>query len=241
MLQELHQRREKPGWRCPSEMELAAYTDNRLGKAERQRLQSHLADCAYCLDQVASLARLGDAEILEQVPADLVVRARELPARNKGLFVRWHAWAWTTGAATAGFLLAVALWVNQPAPRGQSLEPPAVNVPAPLVRPPSEHVRSTATEGASPELIFPQEGARISPGELEFRWAAVSRSLFYEVRILDEDGGLLWEGRTEAASLKPPATLMLKEGRQYYISVRANLPEGQTIRSRTQGFITSVR
>jgi tetratricopeptide (TPR) repeat protein len=43
---------------CPSEQQLAAYVDGRLGAAERAAVQQHLADCDDCREAVAEAVRL---------------------------------------------------------------------------------------------------------------------------------------------------------------------------------------
>jgi anti-sigma factor RsiW len=70
---------------------LAAYLDDELAPQERAAFESHLEVCPYCVDYLATYRRtihLGkrahaaDAEILEEVPAQLV--GAILAARTPG-------------------------------------------------------------------------------------------------------------------------------------------------------------
>ena len=86
-------------WRCPSEETLAAFTERRLVDRAAERVRAHLADCEYCLGQVTFLLESEDLE-LPQVPAGLVVRAREAATREEPS--RYPLWRWGTLAATVG-------------------------------------------------------------------------------------------------------------------------------------------
>ena len=46
---------------CPSEEHLSLYMENRLSKDERGQIESHLADCPYCLDLVVVAKKAVDA------------------------------------------------------------------------------------------------------------------------------------------------------------------------------------
>jgi hypothetical protein len=112
------------GTHCPEAETLAAYVDQALTRGERESLQTHLAVCLRCQEQVAELVRLSEAE----EPAKVLGPA---PARR----IAWLRWA-LAAPALAGLLVA-ALWYTgefRPLLRQQEQlalkTPPAREVPA---------------------------------------------------------------------------------------------------------------
>ena len=88
-----------------------------------------------------------------------------------------------------------------------------------------------------PEQVFPRPDSVVRREDVEFRWTAVPRSLFYEVRIATTEGDLVWEGRAPATRLRPPNDLRLEAGQKFYFWVAAYLPEGRTVRSPAVAFV----
>lgn len=72
--------------------EIAALVDHRVGAAERERFEAHLAECADCRAEVASVARI----------------VASSPAARRAVTRRWVA-----GAAAAAVVLVLA-WPRQP-------------------------------------------------------------------------------------------------------------------------------
>src|SRR5262245_36441116 len=97
------------GWRCPDENQLAAYVSGKSKAEKRPSLESHLADCKYCLQSLAFLARDFEEPQFDSVPAHLPLLARALA--NKQSAQAWR-WRWATAAATACLLIVagVFLW-----------------------------------------------------------------------------------------------------------------------------------
>jgi len=112
------------GTHCPEAETLAAYVDQALTQGERESLQTHLAVCLRCQEQVAELVRLSEAE----EPAKVLGPAP----------VRRIAWLrWTLAAPALAGLLVAALWYTgefRPLLRQQEQlalkTPPAREVPA---------------------------------------------------------------------------------------------------------------
>ena len=210
-------------WRCPDEMRLAAFVEQRLTAPERSRVEAHVAGCDYCLGQVGALARLQDAAPPADVPKGLVANARQLIGGDERAV---PAWRWGAAAvATACVALTVTLWIR---------EPRAGVVP--------QTVRSVAGHAAAvPELLSPRESSIVPRAALEFRWNRVERTLFYEVRVVSADGDLVWETRTEQAETRMPLEIRLTSGQRYYVSVSAWPPEGKTLKSPVIGFQVAGR
>jgi hypothetical protein len=233
------------GWRCAEEAALAAYADHRLAASEKARIEAHLATCDFCIEQVAFLARLRDTEAPADVPPELLVRARELPAKKSS--GGWTPeWRWGAAVAALAGVAAVSTYSLRQQTAGPTVlsELPKVVLPAPLVPAPDREpaateqartVRSATAAELSPELLFPAEGGVIAATDREIRWRPVARALFYEVHLMTAEGDLVWETRTDRTAASVPVA-HLNAGRKYYLSVRALLPEGKTIKSTTVGF-----
>ena len=71
-----------PAGACPSAGDLAAYLDGRLGKDERDAMESHLAACRTCLAAAREVRSLLDAqgETLIAPPQSVIDAARALVA-----------------------------------------------------------------------------------------------------------------------------------------------------------------
>jgi hypothetical protein len=237
-------------WRCPDELTLAAYSEGSLDAARRDRLEAHLDRCAFCYDQVAFLLRAADAPLPESVPASLLARAEELVPERVTL--GWSpAWRWVAAtAAVAALTVAVTLRLQQPETTAPVLPPPApaIQAPTPQIPPPvtpqgsAPAAKSPAVERRTPAprgefaVEFPADGATLTRSELQFRWKALEAALFYEVQILTEEGGLVWEGRATENHLRLPANARLAAGERYYVWVRVQLADGAQVRSRAVSF-----
>src|SRR5215831_13439476 len=94
------QKQPKRGWNCPSDGVLAAYVDHALNGTPRDRLQVHLAGCAYCRGLVADVVKLQRVTDVPPTPPKLVRRASALVPSNPRPWV----WSWASLAA-AGVLV----------------------------------------------------------------------------------------------------------------------------------------
>lgn len=233
-------------WYCPDEAQLAAYTDGQLGGGARQRVELHLADCAFCLGQVAFLLRLEEAEAPAEVPLSLLARARARVERQSLQL----AWRWATAAAVAASLaLAGVVWFREqriPSVSPKSSPAPPKRIASPPVapsRPPSatpRTVRKGEKEEFVPEVLFPREGASVSQEQLDFQWKPVPRTVFYEIRVVTEAGDLVWEARATDTSARLPRQIQLQAGQKYFVWVHAYLPEGKTVKSKAVAFKAST-
>ena len=232
-------------WRCLSEARLAAFAEGRLDDTADRAVEAHLADCGYCAGQLASLLRLDQTDAPSEVGEELLAQARRLVVSPEAPSERPH-WRWAAVAAAAGFVaIGTSLWMRpSPSPPAPA-SPAAVPLRTPSIPPlpratapvsPARTVRGAPTAVASPELLAPREGALVGVTDVEFRWSEVRRSLFYEVRVTDLEGSLMWQGRTEERQVRLPPAVRLTSGEAYFVWVRAHLPEGRTVESRVVGF-----
>jgi hypothetical protein len=89
---------------------------------------------------------------------------------------------------------------------------------------------------ATPQLLYPREGAVVASAGIEFRWKSVPGAFSYDIRVVTEDGDLIWEGQSAKPRAVLPSNIRLASAQSFYVRVRAHLPEGKTITSKLVGF-----
>ena len=248
------------GQHCPDEIQLAAFVAKRLDRAAHDAVEFHLADCDFCLSQLAFLTQSEDAKNVDQVPFPLLARARGIRETKPKSPVNW-GWRWAGPVAALACLVLLVVVVvvrlrnreaNSPGSsliaqrtEPQPIRPPEVTPPPPAVRsepapqtqapkPKSERpdeVRRTTSQGVIPRLLAPQEGAVIERKDLELRWQPVTDAMFYEVRVMSTAGEVVLVEQTERTSLKPEAAASLMPGTKYFVVVSAHLRQGKTEKS----------
>ncbi len=254
----------KRGWRCPDEIQLAAYVAQHLDSSAGNAIETHVVDCNYCLSQVAFLAQSADWSNSVEVPPHLLSGARNLVARKRGrtLNVGWR-WAVPTVALACLALVFVVIVLRlrgqEPSPRPTDTlvaqqRPPEIAPSPPLTPALPAHaaptqslqapktlstetptVRNSAAEPL-PILITPRDGAVLRRDQLEFRWTPVPDAVFYEVQVMSTDGDMVFEERTENAWLRPGAAVPLLAGTKYFVVTRAHLRQGKTAKSSLVSF-----
>ena len=257
----------RTSWRCADESQLAAYFDGTLDAAARRSLESHLADCKSCLEQISFLVHSSEWPEPTDVPAWLVANARKLvPDKTRAqIFFGWH---WATASLAAVLVLTVlAVLVirfrnseppvarqdqpstQQPAPDSRTVAPPSnpprnpdavaiATTPSPPGKtaakpgPSAPLIRNTEAENRSLKLLTPADGAIIKSGQpIEIRWQKVPEAVFYEVSIITASGEIVTSRQTEGVSQSIPIGNQLIPGSKYFVSVRAHLRDGKTVRS----------
>lgn len=228
-------------WRCLSESKFAAFVDGRLQSNKRTRVESHLASCNYCRKQLSDLIRMSEAEPLPRVPQGLIAQART-SAKPQPRSSSSMVWGWTTafaGAAIVLLLVSFQEWRSRapqpaPLPATSSTTSSPMTAPTP-VSPPEESSRTSDDKSADPQLVSPREGASFTKTLPEFRWTPVSGSISYEIEVLDSKGTVVWSGRADSTRLELPPSQSLLAG-NYYVWVRAHMPDGKTRRSPAVNF-----
>ena len=213
---------------CPDEGEVAAFAEGRLPDSTRDRFEEHLAVCESCLGTAAILLRLRDSEAIE-VPPDLRRRAVQLLPGHRQPW--WHRQWRVALPAAAGLILAVGVVVFQ-----QDSGPPALSPQKVPFGGEANSVRLRTYVPDALRILAPAEGAVVDPYRADLHWTAASQGLFYEVQVISDDGDLVWKGRTEEVEMRLPAEAGLDPGREYFLWVRAYLPDGKTLKSSAVGF-----
>jgi hypothetical protein len=194
---------------------LAALLDGGLDASRRLAAETHVADCGFCLAQLAVLIRSADDAEPPAMPDSVIARAERLAVRPARRFGSRHGWA-----AAAVVVLAVGLLSTQWAPPGVG----------PSAKPPRQ-TRYADGEALQPRLLAPVEGSVIEPLEQVFHWTAVPGSLFYDVRLVSPDGDLLLRERVNDTRWLIPAHLELRPGEEYFVRVDAYLNDAKYLSS----------
>lgn len=191
----------QPG--CPDDYQLAAYMDVGLNERDHQRFELHLADCAWCIGRVGIIGRAGEVETT--VPVLELSRTRWRPAP------RWAV------AAVLVLIIGVGSQLNFPYLSTQPID--------------IRETRNIDPGAMGPSFLSPLEGMTITPATGVFNWTAVPASLYYQVRIVSDEGDLLWKERVNATQWGLPGELSLAPGAEYYVRVDAYLAEAKTLNS----------
>lgn len=206
---------------CPDEHELAGFVDGTLSTPRCEDVRRHLQECDFCIQQVGILGRLRDEPPGQPVSEFELARARRLvtwrEAATPANAVRW--------AAAAVIVLAVAVVLMQ-SPWSSPGNEGGVTSPQD-----SQQVRNWDTHKYAPQLTAPIRGSSVDPGELRVSWTETQGSLFYELRLVDEEGGLVWRSRIDATQAVIPSSVVLP-GREYFLRVDAHLTDARTLSSR---------
>jgi hypothetical protein len=92
-------------------------------------------------------------------------------------------------------------------------------------------VRNSSATPPHLGVVSPAEGATVSPGRLEFRWQGIPSAAYYEVHLVTSDGNVVWLGKADGTSLRPPPGITLEAGQKYFVWILAYLSGGGTIKS----------
>lgn len=220
------------GWRCPDEEQLAAYIDGAASGEAKRKIERHISDCSYCLRLVSgTTAAARQASV--PTPIHLRKRAEELEG---GRLRNWR-WVWAMGPALA-CLVAIAIFLRQPSPSTPAPQSaggqPTASAPSATATSsapaPSESTRALGRQPGTLQVLAPARDAVLDRSHMQFEWTTLPNASYYQVRITTTEGGLMWEGRSQQASARPPDKVKFVAG-HYFIWVTAYLNNGRTERS----------
>lgn len=219
---------------CADDYQLASYMDGGQSEEGHSRFELHLADCDYCIERVGLLGRARESEIEATVPELVLARSRKLANGTSpeefqaGLQLRWrNAPRWAT-AAVVVLAIGALSQLYSPSPNGQKPSPP---IETPGQQTGIRDTRSIDPDAMGPRFLSPLEGMTITPNGGMFNWTAIPDSLYYQVRIVSDEGDLVWQERVNSTQWALPADLSLAPGAEYYVRVDAYLAEAKTLSS----------
>jgi len=200
---------------CPDDYQLASYMEGGLSEREHSQFEAHLADCAFCIERVGALARAGESSSVDAVSEAVQKRSHSMPFSRQG--TRW--------ATAALLVIAVGFIANR-----QSVERDGSIANAPEVtRATSERFIEQASP--FPEILSPREGGLVDPQSFVFRWKEVPGSLFYDIRIVSDDGAQIVSQRVWDTQWSLPDKTELQAGAEYFVRVDAFVSEGKAVSS----------
>ena len=216
---------------CPSGYEAAARFESTRNDQDYERFEHHLADCSYCQARTAILARLHQNTDDEQIPDGLLAAADKFGNQPRHVHLR-RAPAW---AAAAVIVIALFAIVGRgPNPGSGAIDQPLLTDE---IAEPARVLRIIDPGDSGPTILAPIDGERISPDELMVRWTQVSGSLYYDVRLVNAEGFIIWQNRVKDTQSILLPDLELASGHRYFVRVDAYLAEAKSISSPHVKFI----
>jgi len=225
---------------CLKPEALAAFLDGRSGHKEFSAQQEHLADCPFCLQQLARISRSREDEAAASVPHELLQQAEALGAgatdadQEETKPIRGRAWFGSIPAAVAMAAVLVLAVGVLPLTFNTATPPGAAPIGATPAQIPT--TRYADTGAINPRVLAPIADSVIVPAEQVFRWTEVPGSLFYDVSLVDPDGEVLLRERVETTRWLIPDNLALQAGGEYYVRVDAYLDDEQFLSSEHVAF-----
>lgn len=226
-------------FRCPGEHQLAAYVDQQLIGAERGRVESHLAKCDSCLEQVGFLTKQAQV-VPASVPEGLIRRAERFETAAHGTAPQ--TWEWATAALAIVVVVGSAVWrearqhmEGSPTVVATTPQPQVPDVTGKPNLDTETSVRSVSPHVSLPVVLAPQPGATVHTSDFIIRWEPIPNATAYEVRVVTAEGDPVWGAESKHAFTRTPADLRLRTGK-YFVWVRAHLRDGRTLKSDTIGF-----
>lgn len=220
---------------CPDEHELAAYVDQQLIGAERERVESHLAKCDSCLQQVGFLVK--HVYVPEESAPPWLLHGAKILKTPAHQSVRFGMKSVSVAAASAVLAIGLLVW-REARPRteehsiliARAPDPSAATIPEKEEPEADTAVRSLSPTDFQILILSPQADAIIRDSDFTIRWKAIPEAAEYEVQIVTADGDLAWRKKVHGNSVIAPKQT-LRRGLKYFVWVRASLPNGKTQQS----------
>ena len=186
---------------CLDDMTVAIVAEQGVNVSERVRLIGHLAACARCREQVASVARL-----LRAPAVAAEIRRHDVSALG---VARWRhiAGAGTLAALAASLVLMVGVddRASVTRPSASLGEEPA-------------HREQSVTTTIAPSVIAPIGAVAAAD---TFRWSSVPHADRYRLTLFDRDGTVVWETAASDTATIPPTSITFEPSAAYLWKVEA--------------------
>jgi hypothetical protein len=205
---------------CPDDYVLASFIEGGLSERDHEQFTEHLSGCEFCIDRIGIIGRAQDAEPDMPIPDFVSARAQKF-AESANSTANGREWSRSVPrwAAAAVVVLALGLILQPQLPDKPDMDP--------VVR----ETRIINPISMGPSLLSPLEGMAISPEHDYFSWTTIANSQHYQVRIVSDEGDLLWQEQVSETRWKLPADLMLAADTEYYVRVDAYLAESKALSS----------
>ena len=188
---------------CLDEMTVAMVAEQSVEMSDHPAIIAHLADCAKCREQVASVAHLLRNESVA-AEIGIVDASNAAPVTRRGLRFA-GAGALTAIAAAAVFM------VGGFRDRASETQPRIAMVGA------QPHREPSMTTTVAPSLIAPLGAIAADT----FRWTSVPRADRYRLTVFDREGKAVWEVEGTDTAVARPDSIAGKRGTAYLWKVEA--------------------
>ena len=230
------------GFNCPTDSQIAGYLEHGLEQKEKSRFEAHLADCEFCLSAVGSLVRQQRLPVTVELPVHLHQKAIDIVPVKAGWRVPWK---WLLVPALAGLIIMVFIRHRSPQPETLMSSAPIATVGAnqspksiprvPPQIPEKQYVRKSATRRADLQLLEPGPNSVRRMQAVRFRWTPIANAIYYEVRMVNSEGNVMWRGQESTPTAQLPPNLSLQPAK-YFVWVTAYLNDGRTVESDARAF-----
>jgi hypothetical protein len=209
---------------CPDEHQIAAYVDGALPTATRRGLETHLADCDYCLTLVGLLSRERAVPATEPVSNPMIARAEE-PARRESQSGTRPVPHWAAAAVVVIAMATLIRVTQSPGPPDGLTE----GSDAPTTR-------SAAATTSGLTLLSPTPGVDVNSGQLTVRWTPVPGTRYYDVRVVTDVGDVVAEEHVGGTEWRLSDPAVLQPGAEYFVHVDAFIADDKTVSSEHVAF-----
>ncbi len=209
----------RPTDNCFSPEVLMDYLDNNISKMERYKIQTHIAECNMCLDELVLLSEfINDISVTEQqVHHKPYKKLYRLPQIARDIWTYGCRWRIATIAIAIFFISTLVFNINK-----------------------SQHLitrdKIISTSELNIENLFPAENEIVNGGDLELKWSKPQNVSSFLVILLNDEGEIIMEEQTNTTNLKIPDSIILIPGQNYFWQVSAKFPDGQVVDSRMSKF-----
>ena len=215
--------------KCPSQNNLQDFLADKMLEKERDKIESHLADCADCRRNLALMfsEKNTEREVFE-TPKSLIETVKNLPNRQaKANSASFFSFAWLKiNRLQVAFSMVVILsfgflgfYVLQNRQISNS----------------EDVLRNDTSNKNSLKLFAPENEANLSADKIEFRWSEMPNAKKYTLVLSDEKGDIIKELSTEKTQIETTISDlgMVKENR-YFWHIKAKLTNGLFSESETR-------
>lgn len=224
---------------CLDDFSLLSYLEGEISGKSRKQFYYHFSQCERCTGRVVQLENFlyelrvdgllpVQGRLKEQAKAAVEETIRSAKKKLKPLSdISWlprPAYGWVGVAA----ILIVA---------GLSL----LHNGGPEKMPLTTRERTTTEPTSEIKLLTPTNRGVASGPNLKFRWAGDKDIATFTFTLINSDGDILWEKRTEESEVMLPADLNLRPSSTYFWQVEASLRAGGSLISDMANFIYDSR
>lgn len=217
---------------CYEEEKLLAFLEGGMKMKDQKNLYAHLANCGSCMDRLIALD-----SFLQELKAEGVLTAEESKAGSAKEFIR--NLVDTTQQKLGSFWDSITS--IQPAYRWAGIALLIIVVGFSFVLQDKFInngliTREPDINQTQIQLIGPNNESIVRSSPLEFKWKGSEYFASYSFLILDSEGNIIWEKKTNQTRLTLPTEIQLQPSMTYFWQVEAFFENGGSVLSEMASF-----